>query len=111
MLVLVHYKKGVHLFTFDDEHPMHLNALQASVEARFFTDLNDFMKNSYHVLCDGPEACKPLDEEGFNRIIGSISNNRTTSNVRQVDETAVNEIHLWLRHFGKQVSILLCIIY
>jgi len=86
---------------------MRLSDLQASVEARLCRGLNDLVENPYRLLCDGPEASQPLDEEGFYRIIESTSNTTTCSNVRQVDKTAANTIHLWLREFGKQVFILL----
>jgi hypothetical protein len=105
MSVLVQYKNDVHLFKFGDVRSIRLSDLQASAEARFCTGLNDLVEHPCRLLCDGPEAPKPLDEEGFSRIIESASNSATCRTVRQVDEMPENTIRLWLREFGEQVFI------
>jgi hypothetical protein len=44
-----------------------------------------------------------LDEDGFRKMVDSISNSTTTrsDNVTLVDKKSTNNIELWLREFGK----------
>jgi len=101
--VLIHYREFCEIYNVDQIRTMNLRDLHARVQARFLTGLSDFVKNPCLCLCDGLNASKPLDEDGFRKMVDSISNSTTTrsDNVTLVDKKSTNNIELWLREFGK----------